>query len=996
MKKNGKQKVLTGRGITMNYQKFCVCGKIALIFAIFGLFFTSCPDPVGKNDRKTLVSIAITTSPTKTTYTVGESLALSGLVVTAVYSDNSTAVINNNELTVSGFDSGTPGSKTITVSYGGKTAAFTVMVNPAGKSLTSILITSQPAKTAYTTGESLALTGLVVTAVYSDGSTVVINNNELTVSGFDSGTPGSKTITVSYGGKTAAFTVMVNPAGKSLTSILITSQPAKTAYTAGESLILTGLAVTAVYSDGSTAVINNNELTVSGFDSGTPGSKTVTVSYGGKSAAFTVMVNQAAKTLVSITITTSPTKTTYAIDESLVLTGLAVTAIYSDGSTAVINNNELTVSDFDSATPGSKTVTVSYDGKTAAFTVMVNQAGKSLTSILITSQPAQTTYTTGESLVLTGLVVTAVYSDGSTTVINNDELAVNGFDSVMPGSKTITVSYGDKSADFTVTVNPVIKTLISIHITSQPAQTTYAIGESLVLTGLVVTAVYSDGSTTVINNNELTVSGFDSGTPGSKTVTVSYGGKSADFTVTVTAITLTVTFNPNGGNWDGSTANKTVQADWNTTVTAPDPPSREFHIFINWYKEAACINVWTFTNEVTTDITLYAQWGFDKNALVNWIGAQPGGANASAPVNLSLQVDLGDTLSVESGWRKLIDAIYLADKYVNLDLSACTMNGTTFSGSIDGAGADKIVNIVLPNTATSIKLFMSFDALKSFSGAGLTSIGDRAFFNNSYLALTSLPAGITSIDDDAFYGCRKLALTSLPAGLTSIGDRAFQNCINLALTSLPAGLTSIGDRAFQDCINLALTSLPAGLTSIGKYAFFGCTNLALTSLPVGLTSIGEDTFYECTNLALTSLPAGLTSIGDYAFYNCTNLALTSLPAGLTSIGWYAFYNCTNLALTSLPAGLTSIWAATFLGCTKLTQIELPSGITFIGVYAFSNCTNLALVTCRALTPPSISGTSDPVFNSTHYSLQIKVPAASVAAYKAATGWSQYASKISGF
>ena len=323
------------------------------------------------------------------------------------------------------------------------------------------------------------------------------------------------------------------------------------------------------------------------------------------------------------------------------------------------------------------------------------------------------------------------------------------------------------------------------------------------------------------------------------------------------------------------------------------------------------------------------------------------------PIYLPIQIDLGTMTSTNSGWRNLLDIIAEADEFVDLDLSACTMTGTLFNPDYYIAtGKDKIVFIALPDTAISIAdgntswypTFQYFTALKLFRGERLTSIGGYAFYN-----------------------CTNLALTSLPEGLTSIGVMAFYYCTNLALTSLPVGITSIGRYAFGACINLALTSLPAGITSIDDYAFDGCTSLALTSLPEGLTSIGIRAFGGCINLALTSLPAGITSIGNSAFNGCQNMALTSLPEELTSIGNSAFYFCRNITFTSLPEVLTTI-----------------------GDSAFGHCYRLALVTCLAETPPTL-GTD--VFEYTQASLRIEVPASSVEAYKAATNWSAYASRI---
>lgn len=68
---------------------------------------------------------------------------------------------------------------------------------------------SGPTKTEYKIGEELDLAGLEVTAHYSDGSEVAVEDYE--VSGFDSSTAGEKTVTVTYEGKTATFTVNVLP-----------------------------------------------------------------------------------------------------------------------------------------------------------------------------------------------------------------------------------------------------------------------------------------------------------------------------------------------------------------------------------------------------------------------------------------------------------------------------------------------------------------------------------------------------------------------------------------------------------------------------------------------------------------------------------------------------------------------------------------------------------------------------------------------------------------
>lgn len=68
-----------------------------------------------------------------------------------------------------------------------------------------------PTKTEYTQGEELDLTGLVVTAQYSDGSSMVLKEGSggYTVTGYNAQKPGKQMVTVSYSGMTAQFEVTV-------------------------------------------------------------------------------------------------------------------------------------------------------------------------------------------------------------------------------------------------------------------------------------------------------------------------------------------------------------------------------------------------------------------------------------------------------------------------------------------------------------------------------------------------------------------------------------------------------------------------------------------------------------------------------------------------------------------------------------------------------------------------------------------------------------------
>ena len=200
------------------------------------------------------------------------------------------------------------------------------------------------------------------------------------------------------------------------------------------------------------------------------------------------------------------------------------------------------------------------------------------------------------------------------------------------------------------------------------------------------------------------------------------------------------------------------------------------------------------------------------------------------------------------------------------------------------------------------------------------------------------------------------------------GGAAFNAVSQMTGVEFPSGITPIDKEAFYKCTALTSVDIPSGVTSIGTYAFFGCTSL--TSIDMSNTAV--------------------TTIGNYAFSSCNGLTSVILPSTLTSIGTYAFSTCRDIASVTIPDSVTTIGQNAFADSRGLTSVTLSSALTSIGASAFLRCTSLTSVTVRATTPPTLGNN---VFGSTHADMVIYVPAESVETYKAASGWSNYASKI---
>lgn len=184
-------------------------------------------------------------------------------------------------------------------------------------------------------------------------------------------------------------------------------------------------------------------------------------------------------------------------------------------------------------------------------------------SIEITSYPDKVYYQVNEIFDPTGLVLSAVitekYSDGTEKNITeeiaypNENISFSGTDFSTEGTKIITVIYTKnemvKYTSFEVTVGEgslIEKTLDSISIKTLPTKTEYKVNEEFAPTGLVITAYYtnyySDNSTMSYSNdisydNNMSFSGTDFSTAGTKIITVTYTenetSKSATFEITV-------------------------------------------------------------------------------------------------------------------------------------------------------------------------------------------------------------------------------------------------------------------------------------------------------------------------------------------------------------------------------------------------------------------------------------------------------------------------------
>lgn len=160
-----------------------------------------------------------------------------------------------------------------------------------------------------------------------------------------------------------------------------------------------------------------------------------------------------------------------------------------------------------------------------------------------------------------------------------------------------------------------------------------------------------------------------------------------------------------------------------------------------------------------------------------------------------------------------------------------------------------------------------------------------------------------------------------------------------------------------------------------------------------ITTIDTSAFADsmCENVII---PGTVTLIGSSAFSSAF-IGTMILPGSVARVSMGAFEDVRGVngvaPVIKLNEGLAVIESSAFSYTEIAGEMEIPSTVTNIGEYCFSG-TSIITVICKPITPPALGSRA---FISETAGFTIKVPAASVAAYKAATNWSSYADYIVG-
>lgn len=220
-----------------------------------------------------------------------------------------------------------------------------------------------------------------------------------------------------------------------------------------------------------------------------------------------------------------------------------------------------------------------------------------------------------------------------------------------------------------------------------------------------------------------------------------------------------------------------------------------------------------------------------------------------------------------------------------------------------------LTSITIPNSVTSIEAdaFNGCSGLTSVTiPNSVTSIGDYAFYrcnkiNSIYIsdlsAWCSLFSTKTSYpvffnDYHLYLNDEEIKELKIPENVTSLGNFAFYDCSYISSVSMPNNVIIIGESTFEKCRGIKTLKLSDNLQIIKKAAFKGCNSMNTVTIPAVVEFIYQEAFANCHGLeSVNVLPTTPPFLYDSSFSNYS--VPLKVPKGYkdayqTAQGWKNF------------------------------------------------------------------------------------------------------------
>ena len=271
-------------------------------------------------------------------------------------------------------------------------------------------------------------------------------------------------------------------------------------------------------------------------------------------------------------------------------------------------------------------------------------------------------------------------------------------------------------------------------------------------------------------------------------------------------------------------------------------------------------------------------------------------------------------------FEDLIDLVYIQNKfnssvksrdeqYADYEVESITFNGVevTASGVVLGEVVgddtnDFTVNMINKNTGTA-GLVISEGKVTGYSGESKII----------YIPAKKDSVDVTEIGDEVFKN-KEIVGISIPASVTKLGNGVFEGATLGSDISLPA-IATIGTGVFKNAKSAYVDENDTSKGRISIAVSFASGEGTFTTLP-------ENTFFGADGISSVTLPAGVTNLGNYAFKQSTVASITDLSL-VTTLGNGAFEGADAIVSLTLPK-VKTIGTDAFKSMAKLTALTVAT------------------------------------------------------------------------
>ena len=139
---------------------------------------------------------------------------------------------------------------------------------------------------------------------------------------------------------------------------------------------------------------------------------------------------------------------------------------------------------------------------------------------------------------MSNIVVTRIDNDGTRTILDSTQYTLTGFSTEVVGTFTVTVTHDNLTATDTYTVERNDEDKQIKELTAELEKDVYKRGEAM--SNIVVTRIDNDGTRTILDSTQYTLTGFSTEVVGTFTVTVTHDNLTATDTYTVGDIEIDI------------------------------------------------------------------------------------------------------------------------------------------------------------------------------------------------------------------------------------------------------------------------------------------------------------------------------------------------------------------------------------------------------------------------------------------------------------------------